>query len=224
LLVILPRGREPYDPVREARVGPAFRAVPRELVGREVAVRVLIPLWAAVRAAGADPERLSHGTGCSAAHLSDPRERISWQAFVRLMSNLGELLDDDQLVALGSDVLDAPLIRALLLPGRLLFGVADIYRWVFGPTGPASQMFVAHEGRIVELSPGHLRLETYMKPGYAPSRENYLMLRGSLTGLSRALGAGPAQVTQQSIDGGAIFEIKVPRHRGALGLVRRQLS
>src|SRR6185436_1395237 len=110
------------------------------------------------------------------------------------------------------------------LPGRLLFGVSDVYRWVFGPTGPGSQLFVTHEGRIVEIAPGHLRFETYMRPGYAVSRENYLLLRGSLSALSAALGVEPAQVTQQDVEGGAVYDITVQQHRGALGFVRKRLA
>jgi signal transduction histidine kinase len=218
------RGTEPYDQAFEAQTGPAFRAVPRELVGREVSARVLPPLCEAVRARGFDPERLAAGTGCTIAQLTDPRERVSWATFTRFMSNLGALLDDNELVALGGAALDSPLLRALLLPGRLLFGVSDVYRWVFGPSGPASQLFVTHEGRIVELAPGHLRFETRMKPGYPVSRENYLLLRGSLAALSAALGVEPAQVSQHDIEDGAIYDILVPRHRGALGFVRKRLA
>jgi signal transduction histidine kinase len=215
---------ELYDLAREVRTSPTPRPVPRELIGREVSVRPLIPLWEAVRAQRAMPERLAAGTGYSVAHLMDPRARISWAAFVRFLANLGEVLSDDQLIALGAAAVEAPLIRALLLPGRFLFGVADIYRWVFGPSGPASQLFTVNHSRIVELAPGRLRLETFMKPGYAPSRENYLLLRGSLAGLSKALGAGAAQVTQHTISDGVIYDIAVEGNRGALGFVRQRLS
>jgi signal transduction histidine kinase len=221
------RGSDTYDPTFEVRTGPPHAAhggVRPELVGREVSVRPLIPLWEAVRATGAAPERLASGTGYGAHHFTDPRERISWAAFARFLANLGELLSDDELVALGAAALEAPLIRVLLLPARFLFGVADMYRWVFGPIGPGAQLFTANEVRIVELAPGRLRLEVYMKPGYAPSRENFLLLRGSLSGLSKAMGAEPAQVTQQTVERGAIYDIAVSQHRGALGFVRRQLS
>jgi len=77
---------------------------------------------------------------------------------------------------------------------------------------------------MIELAPGRLRFETFMTPGYPASRENYLLLRGSLIGLSRALGASPATVTQHAVEGGAIYDIEVPRHRGALGVVRKRLS
>jgi signal transduction histidine kinase len=214
----------PHDPNQGARNAPTFRAVPRELVGREISVRPLIPLWEAVRAKGGAPERLAIGTGYPISHFTDAHERISWSAFSRFLVNLAEQVDDDELVALGADAVAAPIVRALLLPGRLLFGVADIYRWVMGPSGPGAQLFVTYEGHIVELAPGKLRFETYMKPGYPPSRENYLLLRGSLAALSAAAGAAPARVTQHDVPGGAIYDIELPEQRGAIGFVRRQLS
>ena len=70
---------QPHDPNLGARTG-TFRAVPRELIGREVSVRALIPLWDAVRAKGGAPERLAIGTGYPISHFKDPRERVSWAA------------------------------------------------------------------------------------------------------------------------------------------------
>jgi len=206
------------------RTGPAFSTVPAELRDREVSVRTLLPLWQAVRAKGLDPERLAAGTGYAPSHLTNPRERVSWAAFVRFLGNLGALLDDDELVTLGASALESPVLRALLLPGRLLYTVSELYLWVLGPDGPASQLFVTHEGRIDELGPGHLRFETHQKPGYAPSRENYLLLCGSLRGLAQAFGAGPAQVSFELVPDGAVYDIRVPQAGGALGFVRRRVG
>jgi signal transduction histidine kinase len=133
-------------------------------------------------------------------------------------------MTDDQLIALGAAAMEAPMIRALLLPARLLFGVPDTYRWVYGPSGLSRQLFTVTDPRIVELSPGRLRLEMYMKPGYALSRENLLLLRGSLSALAHAVGAAPAEVTQHTVERGAIYDIVVAPNRGALGFARRKLS
>jgi signal transduction histidine kinase len=218
------RPSELYEPAREVPASPAYRPVPRELIGREVSVRPLIALWDAARRKCKTPEQLAAGTGYSVAHLMDPSARISWVGFARLLANVGEVLSDDELVAVGAATVEAPLIRALLLPGRFLFGVSDIYRWVFGPSGPGAQLFTVSETRIIELAPGRLHLEVYTKPGYAPSRENHVLLRGSLAGLSKALGAAPAQVTQRDVEGGAVYDITVENNRSALEFVRRRLS
>ncbi len=209
---------------RSRRAGPAFREVPPELRDREVSARALQPLWEAVRARGVDPARLAEGTGYSVAHLTDPRARISWAAFVRFMRNLGETLDDGGLVALGAEALQSPFFRALLLPGRLLFSVPEVYLWMFSADGPASSLFVTYEGRIEQVGAGRLRFESRMKPGYAASRENYLVMQGSLMGLSKALGAGPAEVTYDPLPDGALFDIRVPAGGGALAAARRGLD
>jgi signal transduction histidine kinase len=210
--------------VCEGSASPASAGVPRALVGREVSVRALVPLWEAVRATGASPARLANGTGYPAHHFTNPRERVSWAAFSRFLANLGEILTDDELIALGAAAMESPMIRALLLPARLLFGVPDTYRWVFGPSGPGRQLFSVNDLRIQETAPGRLRLEITMKPGYAPSRENFLLLRGSLSGLARAIGAEPTEVAQRTIERGAIYDLVVAQNRGALGFARRQLS
>jgi signal transduction histidine kinase len=206
------------------RTGPSFGAVPPELRDREVSVRPLLPLWEAVRAKGQDPRRLAEGTGYAPEHLTQPRRRISWAGFVRFLSNLGQFLGDDELVALGGSALRSPVLRTLLLPGRLLFSVPELYLWFFGSDGPASHLFVAHEGGIDQVEPGRLRFETHMKTGYAPSRENYLLLRGSLQELSAAMGAGPAEVAWQPLPDGAIYDIRVPQTGGALSFLRRGVS
>ena len=187
-------------------------------------MRALVPLWEAVRATGASPECLANGTGYAPHHFTNPRERVSWAAFARFLTNLGELLTDDQLIALGAAAMESPMIRALLLPARLLFGVSETYRWVFGPSGPGRQLFSVNDMRIQEIAPGRLRLEITMKAGYAPSRENFLLVRGSLSGLARAIGAEPPEITQRTVERGAIYDLAVPQSGGALGFARRQLS
>jgi signal transduction histidine kinase/ActR/RegA family two-component response regulator len=198
--------------------------VPRELIGREVSVRALLPVWNAARARGIAPERLAAGTGVPIEQLTQPRERVSWTAFARVMSNLGTVLDDDDLVSLGSSMLDSPVLRALFVSGRLLFGVPDVYRWVFGSNGPASQLFAANEGRVQRIAPDRMRLEIRMREGYAPSRENFLVLRGTLVGLSHALGAECAAVAQLELRNGVAYEIVVPARHGILGAARSLLS
>jgi signal transduction histidine kinase len=206
------------------RTGPSFGAVPPELRDREVSVRALIPIWEAVRSKRVDPLRLAEGTGHSVEHLTEPRHRISWAAFHRFLTNVGQVLSDDELVALGASALRSPLLRTLLLPGRLLYTVPEFYLWIFGSDGPASHLFVAHEGGIDQVAPGHLRFRTLMKPGYPPSRENYLLMKGSLQALSAALGARPAQVDHQPLPDGALYDIRVPQAGGALAFLRRGVA
>jgi hypothetical protein len=217
----------PTDDGRRApsvRTGPAFRNVPLELRNREVSVRAVGPLWQAVKAKHLDPERLAEGTGYSVDHWMNHRERVSWDGFTRFLTNFGPFLDDEELVALGDRAMRAPALRLPLLPGRLLFTIPELYLWTWGPRGPGSQLFVNHEGFIEEIEPGMIRFETHMKPGYRPSRENYLLLRGSLQGLSQAAGAGKADVVEIPLEDGARYLVTVPQTGGPLRFLRRTVN
>ncbi|MCC6749084.1 MAG: response regulator [Deltaproteobacteria bacterium] len=199
---------------------PASRTIPEELIGREVSARALSPFFEAARRKGLDPERLANGTGYDLAQLRSLNQRISWAAFARLMANLGEVFNDEELVELGSSLLDSPYLRVLVVPARLLFSLADTYRWAFSPGGPAARLVVGPETRILEVTPGLLRIEVRMRPGYAPSRENHLVLQGVLHGLARFFGAHETEVTQRSLPDGAVFDIRIRRKTGALASLR----
>jgi PAS domain S-box-containing protein len=133
-------------------------------------------------------------------------------------------MTDDEFVRLGERAVQSAALRLLLLPGRLLFTIPDLYRWSWGPRGPASQLIANYEGAIDVVGPGRLRFETHMKPGYEPSRENYLLLRGSLQGLSKAAGAGPAKVEHVELNDGALYHVTVSRAGGPLRLLPRAVN
>src|SRR5689334_9173384 len=92
------------------RPGPSFGVVPPELRDREVSVRTLLPLWEAARGKGLDPQLLAEGTDHSVEQLTQPRQRISWAAFRRFLTNLGQRFSDDELVALGAAALRSPFL------------------------------------------------------------------------------------------------------------------
>jgi len=193
------------------------------LVGREVSVRAVVPIWEEVRGLGHDPERLATDTGYTVAQLTTPTERISWDGYVRLLHNLGTLFDDDQIVALGSSSMDSPFFRVLLLPARMLFGLDEVLRWAFSGNGPPSQLFPVNDSTLVPLGPGHLRLEMRMQPGYRVSREYCLLLRGAILGLARIAGQ-QATVGQTLFENGTDLDIRVPASTGLLSTARQAIS
>ena len=67
----------------------------------------------------------------------------------------------------------------MLLPGRYLFGGADVYRWFFGIRSPAHEIFAFARLAVVDGAPGTVQLRVQHKAGYPPSRENLLVLKGS---------------------------------------------
>jgi PAS domain S-box-containing protein len=189
------------------------KPVPAELVGREVSARAILPIWEAVRRRGLDPALLAEGTGATIGTLTDPRERVSFATFHRVMANLGAMVDDDEIVAIGREVLDSPFLRALMLPGRYLFGGADVYRWFFGIRSPAHEIFAFADLVVVDGAPGTIELRVQHKPGYPISRENFLVLKGCLQAFGTAYGGAPARLEMKLLEDGVVFTMFVQERR-----------
>ena len=206
-----------------ARTARVRDEVPHALVDREVSVRAVIPIWEGVRASGKDPEALAEGTGYTVAQLTTPSERISWTAFVQLMENLGTLLDAETIVAIGSAATDSAFLRAMLLPARMLFGIDEIFRWAFHANSPLSQLIPVNIGTLVKLGPGHMRLEIRLRPGYRPSPENFLLLRGTILGFA-LIANQRATVAHTLVANGADYDIRIPASAGLLSVARRAVS
>jgi hypothetical protein len=183
-------------------------------------VRAVLPIWEAVRRRGLDPATLAVGTGYPITHLTDPRERISWAGFHRVMTNLGALIADDELVRIGGEAVDSPFFRAMMLPGRYLFGAKDVYGWLCGPDSPARRMFAQTEPSAVDLGPGKVRVDFRQRPGYEPSRENYLLLKGTLIAFGTAIAGEPARVTMHVHEDGARYDVEVAEQRRLLDAAR----
>jgi PAS domain S-box-containing protein len=198
--------------------------VPAALVGKEVSGRVLIPIWEGVRALGKNPDELAIGSGATIEQLTRANERFSWATFSRVMTNLGAMLTDEQIVELGATAMDSPFLRVLLLPARLLFGIDDIYRFAFGPSGTAAQLIAVNDVLVVRLGPDHLRMHVRLLPGYAVSRENFLLLRGALGALARIAVREHATIDHVALADGAVFDIHIAESAGLLGLARRRFS
>ena len=178
-------------------------------------------LWEAVRRRRLDPAALTVGTGYTEAQLLDRHGLVSWAVFHRLLANLGTLVSDDVVVEIGREALDSPFFRGFVLPGRYLFGALDVYRWCFGPSGPARQMITACEATITTVGPGRVRFETWMKPGYEPSRENLLLLKGSLIGIGTAFGGRECTIDMQLTERGAVYDIRAAPRNTLLDVARQ---
>jgi PAS domain S-box-containing protein len=203
---------------------PNLGSVPDELVGREVSCRALGVILDAARRSDLADEELVEGSGYPIEHIADPGQRISWEAFCTILRNGARRWNDDELRAIGASVFDHGFALPVRIVGRLLYSVPEFYLWVFGPRGPAEGYFASAETSIRELGPGHLLCESWMRPGYSLSRENYVMLLGALQGASRTLGYDTAQVEHVQHERGAQFHIRVPVRGGWLGPLRRGLG
>ena len=196
----------------------------RPLRGQEVSCQPILPFFEALRARGLPDHLLSEGTGYSAAHLTDPRNRVSWAGFSAFMANVERGFDDAEILEIGATLPTAAGLRTLILVTRLLYSVADAYLFVFAPGGPASQMVTAVEADVHQVGPNEITLRTLMRPGYAPSRANFVAMQGTLQSLSSALGFGPAQVAMTLLADGAHFRVRLPPGGGKLAWLRRALS
>lgn len=192
-----------------------------DLRGREVSVRAVVPCWEAALERGLTRDALAAGTGYSPEHLESPRERISWEGFAVFLGTVGRALDDAELVRVGVAAVSSPVLRALVLPGRLLFQLPDLMEWATRPGGPLDQTFAVHE--VVTGREGdRLQLELRMRAGYAPAREHWLLTHGAIIGLAEAF-AVEEDVTLEIRGDAALYELTITRPT-LLSRVRRGAS
>lgn len=195
-----------------------------ELRGREAGTRFLKPLFEAAARKGVPPEVLAEGTGCSVAELRDVGGHIAWSSFARFLSNLGEVLSDDELIAVGDAVLASPVARALMLPGRLLFSLEDIYRWGARPDAPLGRNLPTMDMSLTMLGSRRLRFDIAMKPGYVAVRELWLIRLGIVRSVPRAFGLPAATVTYEATDTSVRYFVELPAEEGIAARARKRVS
>lgn len=199
-------------------VAPALR-------GREASCRVIGPLMEAVEKKGLPCSRLTEGCGIPMSTLENPRERIPWASFLVVLGNLGRVLSDDELIALGRTQIGRNVHRTLFLPGRLLFSLRDIYFWGSGPDGPVAQTLAAQTMECTELAPNRLRHTVRIKPGYGCTREFWLLRQGLLESVPRAFGLPLAKVTlAKESETSGYFDIELPPDESLFNRVRERAT
>ncbi len=157
------------------------------------------------------PELLIKGTSTSAHTLANPKARISWVEYVRIMRNVGKIWTDEEMMALGGAFYRNPLIRPVALVGLLLFEVRDFYKWIGTAEGGATQQwFTAIAPTFRDLGQGKIELVCATKPGFEPCREFFIISHGSFRDLPLLFGAGQAQVEMSVVDGVGTFTIAIP--------------
>jgi two-component system, cell cycle sensor histidine kinase and response regulator CckA len=186
-----------------------------------VDVRVLAPQFARLVAEGASPTVLAEGSGYTAEELMSPHGRISWEGFHRVMENTGRRWTDEELRAIGGTVPSAPFLRPFVVVARLLYTVSEVYQWMFGPHGPVGNMFAAEEVSVEPNGMDRLWIVVRMRPGYAPSRTNFIMAGGSLGAISEVLGYAQADVSMELLPDGARYDVRLPAMGGRLAWLRR---
>ena len=185
--------------------------------GQEVACRGLAPFFQELPKKGLPPETLTVDTGYPVDHFLNKQARIDWDCFRIFMINARTVWSEEELVALGSNILKSPWMRPFTLPVRLLFSARDLYYWLARPgIGSGNQIFTCIQLSLQDVDSQHLSLEATMQPGYAPCPEFFLVSKGVFIHLPDLIGLGPASITMQEISAGVRYNIHLPKGGGAL--------
>lgn len=190
--------------------------------GREVSCRLIGPLLDAIEQKGLALEDIAGNLPYPLSHLRNPNERIDWSHYVAFLRRANAEFDVEELDRLAADVGEGTRFRPFIAVARILYSPAEHYRWVAG----SGQCLIRRQWRCVEptlqeISPHHLILELRVPPEAPPPDQFF---RGTGIALSRIptlFGLGPAEVRREDIEGGARYEILLPRETGLLANLRR---
>ncbi len=188
---------------------------------REVSCRFFETPLRDLRERRIDPRRLTAGTPYTPELLATKDERVEWSALVQMMENARTLWSATELIRLGQRSTESPLVQYIGLVARVRFSVGDFYQWVTAPGSIARQMISCVETTSRRVSVGHVVVDFRMLPGYASSREFFLITQGTYAAMPRMLGAKPAVVTASELDDGVRFDIRFEEPRGVPDVLRR---
>ncbi|MCB1691497.1 MAG: PAS domain S-box protein [Pseudomonadales bacterium] len=139
-------------------------------------------------------------------YLRNPAGFIAWDAFLTLMSNLGNYFSESQLQEAGERVFEHADQRIHRVVGRQLADPRAHYDLLFGPLGVLPRLYPATT-EISEKAPGHLVMTLEMNAGLAPCRVFQAILAGELAAVPGS-GASPgAEVSFRHTETGAVYDI-----------------
>ncbi|HEY8207937.1 MAG TPA: hypothetical protein VIG99_10685, partial [Myxococcaceae bacterium] len=126
----------------------------------EVSCRATDVMFRALERKQIPPERLTVGTGYGVLHMRNKNQRMDWDAFVRFMTNAGQIWTPDELSDLGEEFLVSPYIKPFTYVARMLFDAVGFYRWVFVKSaGAGNQLFGCIDAGFTQTGPQTLELE-----------------------------------------------------------------
>ena len=190
----------------------------RAETGREVLSRPIGFFFSEVERRGHSPELLVEGIDLSREQLCARHGRIDWASFRTLMRNLGRILSDEELVDAGARMARSPWVQPFTAVTRLVFSCEGAYRWMAHPRfGPVHQNFTCLRPAVEDLGPGRIAIRVRMAPGYEPSRELFLIARGTFQTVPRQMGLPKATVELIWKDDGAEYRIAYPVRRTLIG-------
>ena len=145
----------------------------------------------------------------SVAALRNPRNRISWDLFVRILERTEALCGGPEaLERIGEAHIGSPTFDFLRKIGRLFFSPRDIY-WM-GAHWFGHAMFWTVVDHYEELPNGRIRETVELKPGYRDSPAFFRLLLGAIRTAPRHLKLPDAVVQMDLSPRRAVYEIEPP--------------
>lgn len=155
--------------------------------------------------------------------LQDPAASIDWDSFLTLFFNLGNYLDDEQLMASGARSWKHPVMLPHATVGRLLRNSRTQFEAIYGEEGLLSRLYPVN-AVIKDVKYGHIEVQLEMRANLLPCRTFQVLLAGQMAGLTTALGEAPANVHINQTRRGAVYDIWYQPIRGPISRMKRLIG
>ena len=173
---------------------------------------------------GLPSKKLLAGVPYSIDYLRNKHERIEWNEYCTIMSNLRSIWSDEDIVRMGYGITSTIPFRNLVSVARLLFTGPEIYHyWVANARSPGKQFFDCITAAIEQFGRNHIVLSLTLPPDHRYCRELFLITKGSISAATVVMRLGPARVSMRETKEGAIYDIICPTGGGAFSWLRKAL-
>jgi hypothetical protein len=179
---------------------------------KEVSCRAFGLALDGLKARGIPPEKLVNGLPTTLEVLSDEKERVDWDLFVRVLERLEELLGGSQaLVELGRDHFHSSSSFGFMRRvARVFVRPRDLY-WM-GTNWFGRSLFTNVEGTFEDLPDGRVRETLRIAEGYRDCPQLFYVMCGGLSSAPRLLERPDAAVKMALRAGRAVYTITPPAH------------
>jgi len=193
---------------------------------KEVSCKALVALFQGLKKQHLPPETLCKNVPYPLNYLQNKNERIEWDVYCTMVSNVRPFLSDEEFIALGYDFVRSGFFRGTGAIARLLFTPREAFHWACrtDPPSAGSQILSCFTNTIEDVGDDGLQVTMTLPDGYRYCREFFLLTQGGYAASSTLLGLGPAKVDFRKTEKGAVFDILFPKGGGTLSWLRRRAT
>jgi signal transduction histidine kinase len=190
---------------------------------KEVSCVVMETVFAGLLEKKISPSILCSGIPYDLNYLRNKNERIEWNVYCRIMSNLKSVWNEKDFENLGSHVGRTRSWTPHIIAGKLLFSTTEMYEWWSSPSnhGGGKQLFSCVIPSVKRLGKNHLRITLAIEEGYQDCREFFIVTKTGLAFIPTIYGKEPASVDMHWIERGAAYDIHYTEAGGALSWLRK---